>query len=87
MTARERLRMHLVQALTRSNSQNVRDHIRAALHEWEDLPPTPLLACPICGRVGLPERITNHDCRNGRKGLCACFVYRCQSLVGYDFRY
>jgi len=63
MTARERLRMHLVQALTRSESPDVREHLRAALREWDDLPLTPLVECPVCGRVGLPERISEHDCR------------------------
>jgi len=64
MTARERLRMHLAQALTRTNSPDVQEHIRAALHEWENLPPTPLIECPVCGRVGLPERIIYHDCES-----------------------
>jgi hypothetical protein len=62
MTARERLRMHLVQALTRSSSQDVRKHLRAALCEWENLPPTPLEECAVCGRLGLPERIADHRC-------------------------
>ncbi len=68
MTARERLRMHLVQALTRSDSSEVREHLRAALREWEDLTPTPLVECPVCGRIGLPERIANHDCWTRRVG-------------------
>ena len=62
MTACERLRMHLAQALTRADSPDVREHIRATLCEWENLPPTPLVECPVCGRVGLPERIVCHDC-------------------------
>jgi hypothetical protein len=49
MTARERLRMHLAQALTRADSPNVREHIWAALCEWENLPPAPLVECPVCG--------------------------------------
>ena len=68
MTARERLRMHLVQALTRSDSADVREHLRAALREWEDLPPTPLVECPVCGRIGLSERLANHDCWSRRVG-------------------
>lgn len=24
--------------------------------------PTPLRECPVCGAVGLPERIEDHDC-------------------------
>ena len=62
MTARERLRMHLVQALTRAESADVREHLRAALYEWEKLPPTPLVECAVCGRLGLPERIVAHRC-------------------------
>jgi len=62
MTSRQRLRMHLAQALTRADSLDVREHIQAALCEWEGLPPTPLVECPVCGRVGLPEHIVCHDC-------------------------
>lgn len=29
----------------------------------EDEVPTPLVECPVCGVVGLPERIDAHDCR------------------------
>lgn len=36
--------------------------IDAALDAWEDVPPPPLLECPVCEKVGLPERIHNHDC-------------------------
>ena len=61
-TSRERLRMHLVQALTRAESDDVQRRLKAALREWENLPPTPLQECPICGKVGLPERIQHHTC-------------------------
>ena len=61
-TSRERLRMHLVQALTRAGSDDVKYHLQVALDEWESQPPTPLQECPICGRVGLPERIQQHRC-------------------------
>ncbi|OYR81882.1 hypothetical protein DJ71_12750 [Halorubrum sp. E3] len=61
-TSRERLRMHLVQALTRKDSNDVQQHLKAALEEWENLPPTPLQECPLCGKVGLPERIQQHEC-------------------------
>ncbi|TQQ78522.1 hypothetical protein EGH24_14320 [Halonotius terrestris] len=63
-TSRERLRMYLVQALTRTESDDVQWHLKAALREWENLPPTPLQECPICGKVGLPERIQQHKCTN-----------------------
>jgi hypothetical protein len=59
----QRCRMHLVQALTRSDSEIVRDHLRAALRELDAIPPTPLVECRLCGLVGLPERIETHDCR------------------------
>ena len=62
MTARERLQMQLAQALTRSDSPEVRAHLRAALREYEKLPLTPLVECPCCGALGLPERIQHHDC-------------------------
>jgi len=61
-TAREALEIHLVQALTRCESAAVRDHLQAALRYCRELPPTPLVECPVCGRVGLPERIQVHDC-------------------------
>lgn len=64
MTSRERLRMHLVQALTRAESDDVKHHLQAALDEWENQPPTPLQECPVCGKVGLPERIRTHECRS-----------------------
>jgi hypothetical protein len=66
MTARDRLRMQLVQALTRSESPVVRAHLRAALREWEDIPPTPLAECPVCGKAGLPERLRVHECRRNQ---------------------
>ncbi|OYR53677.1 hypothetical protein DJ70_15780 [Halorubrum halodurans] len=61
-TTREALEMHLAQALTRCESAVVRAHLEAALRKCRDLPPTPLVECPVCGRVGLPERIQAHDC-------------------------
>ena len=64
MTARHRLRMQLVQALTRSESPTVRAHLREALREWEDLPSTPLVKCPVCGWVGFLERLRAHECRH-----------------------
>ncbi|AUX09243.1 hypothetical protein AArcSl_1614 [Halalkaliarchaeum desulfuricum] len=61
-TAREELRMHLAQAATRVEDPDARVHVEAALETIEELPPTPLVECPVCGRVGLPARITAHDC-------------------------
>lgn len=54
--------MHLAQALTRAESDEAREHIQAALQEWDNLPPTPPQECPVCGKVGLPERIQQHTC-------------------------
>lgn len=67
-TALDRLEMHLAQALTRAESPTVRRHIEAALAECRALPPTPLVECPLCGRVGLPERIRNHNCTRSTRG-------------------
>jgi hypothetical protein len=61
-TARDRLEMHLAQALTRAESTTVRRHIEAALEECHILASTPLVKCPLCGRVGLCERIRDHHC-------------------------
>jgi hypothetical protein len=35
----------------------------AVLDAWNDLQSTPLRECPVCGKVGLPERIHQHRCR------------------------
>lgn len=61
-TSREGLHMALAQAYTRCEDETVARHLRAALYFTEQLPPTPLVECPICGRLGLPERIRNHEC-------------------------
>ena len=61
-TTREALEMHLAQALTRCESAVVHAHLEAALRQCRDLPPTPLVECPVCGATGLPERIAVHDC-------------------------
>ena len=29
-------------------------------------PDPPLRGCPVCGAIGLPERIDDHDCRTVR---------------------
>ena len=62
ITARERLRIHLREARRTTDSPIVEAQLTAALDAWEELSPTPLQECPICGKVGLPERIRNHDC-------------------------
>lgn len=62
LTARERLRIHLREALRTTDSPIVEAQLEAALDAWDDLPPTPLQECSVCGNVGLPERIRNHEC-------------------------
>ncbi|KTG30328.1 hypothetical protein AUR66_08370 [Haloferax profundi] len=61
MSAREELQMHLTQALTRTTEPDVQAHLYAALKSCEELTTT-LVECPVCERVGLPERIEIHDC-------------------------
>ena len=62
VTARERLRIHLREAHQTTDSPIVEAQLAAALDAWEALPPTPLQECPVYRKVGLPERIRNHDC-------------------------
>jgi hypothetical protein len=52
--------MYLVQGLTRTEPSNVRQHLEAAIEECRNSSPTPLIECPLCGRVGLPERIREY---------------------------
>ncbi|GAB7092828.1 hypothetical protein JCM18237_30990 [Halorubrum luteum] len=63
LTKKERLRWHLTSALASAESPETKAHLRGALVEYRKLPPTPLVECPICGKVGLPERIQAHECR------------------------
>ena len=63
LTARERLRIHLREARRTTDSPIVEAQLEAALDAWTDLPPTPLRECPVCGKVGLPERIYEHECK------------------------
>ena len=62
LTARERLRIHLREARRTTDSPIVEVQLEGALDAWNDLPPTPLREYPVCGKVGLPERIRNHEC-------------------------
>ncbi|UWG49290.1 Uncharacterized protein AArcCO_4115 (plasmid) [Halalkaliarchaeum sp. AArc-CO] len=61
-TVTEELQMHLAQAATRVENPDARTHVEAALDAAVALPLTPLVECPVCGRVGLPERIETHPC-------------------------
>jgi hypothetical protein len=37
----------------------------------DDCVGSPLAECPICGAIGLPERVANHDCRAFRASTAA----------------
>ncbi len=62
LTARERLRIHLREARHTTDSPIVDAQLAAALDAWNDLPPPPIRECPVCGKVGLSERIRQHRC-------------------------
>ena len=62
LTARERLRIHLCEARRMTDSPIVEAQLAAALDAWAEIPPTPLHECPVCGKVGLQERIQHHEC-------------------------
>ncbi len=63
LTNRERLHWHPTSALTIAESAKTKAHLRRALAAYRNLPPTPLVECSLCGKVGLPERIQVHDCQ------------------------
>ncbi|RYJ08082.1 hypothetical protein ELS19_15975 [Halogeometricum borinquense] len=63
LTNRERLRWHLTSALASAESTETKTHLRGALATYRNLPPSPLVECPLCGKVGLPERIQAHECQ------------------------
>lgn len=49
-------------ALANAESAKTKANLRGALATYRDLPPIPLVECPLCGKVGLPERIRTHEC-------------------------
>jgi|APHM01.1.fsa_nt_gi hypothetical protein len=63
LTDKERLHWYLTSALASAESAETKAHLRGALAAWQGLPPTPLVECPLCGKVGLPERIRAHECQ------------------------
>jgi len=63
LTRKEQLHWHLTNALASTESPETTAHLRGALSVYQNLPPTPLVECPFCGKVGLPERIQVHDCQ------------------------
>ena len=66
LTTREQLRIHLEEAKRATTSPVVEAQLTAALDVCDDLPPAPLQECPICEKLGLPERIQEHRC--GKQG-------------------
>jgi len=52
----------LAQAYTRALDPAAREHIHAALAEIGTDVLEGLAECSQCGRVGLPERVREHDC-------------------------
>lgn len=57
--------MHLVQALTRAESQDARVHIRAALALCGCFNQISLIECEDCGKAGLAERVLLYSCETG----------------------
>jgi hypothetical protein len=60
----EAVRHQLVQAYTRAVHPDTLVHLRAALHELDGGLPEDLIKCPVCGRLGMPERVREHDCED-----------------------
>ena len=61
----EELRNQLTEAAEGAVDDETRVHIETAIGLVDELSGPELLECPVCGRMGLPERIVNHDCRTG----------------------
>jgi hypothetical protein len=61
----DELRSQLTVAAQCAVDNETRDHIETALALVDELSGPELLECPVCGRMGLPERIVDHDCRVG----------------------
>lgn len=57
------IRMHAAQGLSRAIHPDAREHFRAILDVIDADRPPELVECELCGRVGLPERIDSHECR------------------------
>ena len=60
------VQMYLAQAYTRAYDPDVIGHLHAALRELDPDVPPGLAECPVCERVGLPERIADHECWRAR---------------------
>ena len=64
-TTVEELRACLASASMQVEDDGVRVDVERAIELVDDLSGPELLECPVCGRMGLPERIMEHDCRSG----------------------
>jgi hypothetical protein len=64
-TTMEELRDCLASASDYAVDDQVRLQIETAIELVDELSGPELLECPVCGRIGLPERIVDHDCRTG----------------------
>ena len=63
-TTMEELRDCLASASDYAVDDQVRLQIETAIELVDELSGPELLECPVCGRMGLPERIVDHDCRS-----------------------
>jgi hypothetical protein len=62
----ETARMHACRALSRAVGPDTLTHCHAALRALDPDLGDPLVECPVCERIGLPERIAEHECGRGR---------------------
>jgi hypothetical protein len=60
----QELRNQLTEAAEGAVDDDTQAHIEVAIGLVDELSGPELLECPVCGRMGLPERIVNHDCRS-----------------------
>jgi ribosomal protein L32 len=58
----EELRNQLTEAAKGAVDDETRAHIETAMELVDEVSDPELLKCPVCGRMGLPERIVNHEC-------------------------
>ena len=62
MNTDERIAQHAAAGVTRAIDPDAYRHFQAILELLDIKYPTEVTQCPVCGRVGLPERIQAHDC-------------------------
>jgi len=64
-TTLKELRDQLTEVSMQAVDTETREHIETAIELIDELPGPELLECPVCGRMGLPERIVDHNCGSG----------------------